>query len=45
MASKKVVVPVKGTNVKKDVNYVKDADGKLVVAEEKGRSRGRRESH
>jgi hypothetical protein len=29
MASKKVIVPLIGTNVQKGVNYVKDADGKL----------------
>ena len=29
MASKKVVVPLKGTWVKKGVNYVKTADGKV----------------
>jgi len=45
MASKKVVVPLKGTNVKKGVNYVKDADGNLVVAKEKGAGRGRPPKH
>jgi hypothetical protein len=45
MASKKVIVPLIGTNVKKGVNYVKDADGKPVVVEEEGRGRGRPTLH
>jgi hypothetical protein len=45
MASKKVIVPLVGTNVKKGVNYVKDADGKPVVVEEEGRGRGRPTLH
>jgi hypothetical protein len=45
MASKKVVVPLVGTNVKKGVNYVKDAEGNPVKVEEKGAGRGRPPKH
>jgi hypothetical protein len=45
MASKKVIVPLVGTNVKKGVNYVKDADGNPVAIAEKGAGRGRPPKH
>jgi len=45
MASKKVVVPLKGTWVKKGVNYVKTADGKVVEVADKGSGRGRPPKH
>jgi hypothetical protein len=47
MSSKKVIVevPLKGTNVKKGVNYVKNAEGKAVVAPDDGPGPGRPTQH
>lgn len=45
MASKKVKVPLVGTNVMKGVNYIKTPDGEVVAVKEKGRSRGRPNLH
>jgi hypothetical protein len=36
MSSKKVRVPLKGTNVKKGVNYVKTPEGKIAIAPDEG---------
>src|SRR5262245_20127001 len=45
MASNKVIVPLKGTNVKKGVNYIKTPDGNLAVAADQGAGPGRPRKH
>jgi hypothetical protein len=45
MASKKVVVPLKGTNVKKGINYIKTPDGNLAVAADQSAGPGRPTKH
>lgn len=45
MSSKKVTVPLKGTNVQKGVNWVKNAVGKPVVASDERPGPGRPPKH